>query len=194
MEIQLYNPDKKKIWKGTLEENTLITETGKPDGKMRRTEKSFKDFDTASKTLQKKTWDKLKQGFIYHNPKATSAEAYLHYFIASAYTGALVVEKVKDTVLVVKHGDGFKESLLFLDKSGQMIKEIAAPKGMVQEVLYSEKYDCLFLIVDHKIYKLDLKTEKYKLLKAYQKAPASFISLSPNQQYLAWGSSPAIGV
>jgi len=194
MERSLIDYTKNKIWKAYITDSTLYTESGKVGGKMRKTEKTFASPDVAANDMNKKVWSKLKSGFVYHNETAQAGEAMMHYFIAKAYTGALPVTMVQDKVLVVEHGDGFKESFILVSYDGKVTDRIAAPKGMVQRMIYSPKHDLVFLIVDHKIFVGDLKTGKYELIIGYQKNPASFITLSENEDYLAWGSSPKVGV
>ena len=194
MERSLINYNKNKVWKASVKEAILYTETGKVGGKMRKTEKSFANYDLAVGEMKKKVWAKIKSGFVYYNENAAKGEPSMHYYIARAYTGSLPVTKVGDHALVAEHGDGFEESLILVSRDGHLVERIKAPKGMVMQMLYSEKHSTVFVRVDHKIFVGDLKTGKYKLICGYQKQPASFISLSENEDYLAWGTAPKVGV
>lgn len=146
----------------TLENNTLTTETGKA-GKFRTTTKEFSTPDEALSALEKKEWESLKKGFVYHNPNAQKGEAKLHKFISSGYTGALSFAQVADNFFV--YGCGKTENdadiLLKINHKGETLGEFPLPQDLAWEMEFQKEKNQILMNLDHKPYAFSVENETF---------------------------------
>lgn len=178
----LSNPQTSRLAIFTFSGNSIFLESGKA-GSTKVTEKDFPNPEEAEKYLQKKEWEFLKKGFILKNDNPDMGEAFLHYFIGSAYTGCLSFREVPDGIYIYKHGwfnaiDDQQDFLLKIDNKGIIYDTIKLPHILPWNIQYSSEANSLFIDMDHFIYKYDLDKKRFYMLADRKKGRwASFVSV-----------------
>lgn len=146
----------------TLENQTLISETGKA-GKFRTTTKEFSTPEQALSALEKKEWESLKKGFVYHNPNAQKGEAKLHKFISSGYTGALSFVQAADNFFVYGCGKTEKDPdiMLKINQQGETLAEFSLPQPLAWEMEFQKEKNQILLNLDHQPYAFSIENETF---------------------------------
>lgn len=163
MKRELFNYETEKLIILTLLETTLIIETGKI-GKLRVSQKEFSSLDEALSAFEKKEWESIKKGFVYHNPNASKGEAVLHKFISKFYTGALSFVQAKENYFIygAKKAEDNADFLLKINQQGKTENVFTLPKPLAWQIEFQETTNQLLLNLDRKFYTFSVENEKFQ--------------------------------
>ncbi len=168
MKRQFINFESEKILVLSIENEKLISETGK-EGKLRTTEKAFASTEEVLAAFDKKEWENLKKGFVYHNENAQTGEPILHKFISRGYTGALSFAQTPKGFFIYEAGeyDGKKEEdfMQQIDLQGRLLNRFQLPKILAWEMKYNAETDEIMMNLDHISYRFRLEDEVFEKVK-----------------------------
>ncbi|MEI5986270.1 MULTISPECIES: hypothetical protein [Sphingobacterium] len=184
---ELINHEDGKIILLSINGNTLISESGKPD-KLKRTEKEFPNEQEVQKNFLKKEWEALKKGYVLRNDNPNIGLPRLHYYVGGGYTGSLSLQGTDKGIFVyqnVVEANIWKGQLLLIDGQGNLLQSIPLPKQLAWEIAYQEGNQTLYLDLDHFIYAYDLESQEFENLGANKSDPSSFISVGTNRTVFA---------